>query len=412
MAETTDTLSELSSLRIDRSQQQRGQTGRGIAVAAALVVAGVGGVAAKPHIEAAFFKTPVDLGEIGLVSPLQASIELSSSGYVVPKVHSAVGARIPGRVQKLAVHEGEQVEAGQLLLELESSTQRAALQAAKQKAAVARAHVATARATLAEFAQQARRQTALVKRGAAPAATADDLNTHVAALEAQVKVTEAEANAADAEVDVLKVELDAMTIRAPIAGTILNEPPEVGEVLGNDLGIGTTVGTIEIADLSSLYVKTDVPEGRLHLVKVGSPCEIVLDASPERHFRGEAVEVTPRVDRAKATVGVKVKLLDAVDDVLPDMSARVSFLSKDLDPAQIYASPKLVVPSAAVTERNGGKVVFVVDGNAVHLHKVTLGEPLGEDIELKQGPEPGTRVVREPPVTLTEGSTIKERVDS
>jgi len=252
----------------------------------------------------------------------------------------------------------------------------------------------------------------LAKQGAAPAAAADDLDAQVASLEAQVVVAEAQANAADAEVSVLKVNLDAMTISAPIGGIVLNKPPEVFEMMGNDLGIGTTVGTIELADTDEMFVETDVPEARLHLVKLGAPCEIALDAYPERRFRGEAVEVMPRVSRSKATVGVKVRFADDTTAVLPDMSARVSFLSQSFAIEQLSAAPKLVVPTSAVTQRAGNTVVFVVEGDTVHAQSVAVGERVGEGFELKRGPGAGTRVVKDPPGTLNDKSRVKERLDS
>jgi RND family efflux transporter MFP subunit len=413
MSESTDGLSpELHALRIDRSGQRRSSAGRTFLIAAVLAAGIVTIALQRPQLEAWLFKTPVELTEISLVSPVQAAIELSSSGYVVPHIRSAVGARIPGRVSKLFVRQGQHVEANQVLIELERSTQQATLQAAKQKALVARAQVASARALLEEVRLQARRQSLLVKQGAAPAAAAEDASTRVASIEAQVSVAQAEADAADAEVNVLKVNLDAMTITAPISGVVLNKPPEVGEMLGNDLGIGTTVGTIEIAEMSTLYIETDVPEGRLHLVKVGAPCEIVLDAYPERRFRGEAVEVTPHVSRSKATVGVKVRFTDDTTEVLPDMSARVSFLSKSLTPEQQNERPKLVVPANALSQRDGKHMLFVVEGDTVHAQSVALGEQVGDGFELERGPAAGTRVVKDPPATLHDQSRIKEQLGS
>ena len=112
-------------------------------------------------------------------------------------------------------------------------------------------------------------------------------------------------------------------------------------------------------------VETDIPEGApARWSKVGSPCEIVLDAFPGKRYRGEAVEISPRVNRAKATVGVKVKFVDDADGVLPDMSARVSFLTQALDADALAAKPKTVVPASALAERGGAKVVFVLEGDS------------------------------------------------
>ncbi|HKU41195.1 MAG TPA: efflux RND transporter periplasmic adaptor subunit [Polyangiales bacterium] len=407
--------SDLASLKIDREAKPR-QGGPLRAILGVLLLAGLvlaGYVVGKPYLEAQVFRTPVQITEISLVSPAQASVELSSSGYVVPQVRSQVGARIPGRVAKLFVKEGDRVEQGQVLIELERADQLAAIQSAKLRVAAARARAATARATVEEVRTQAQRTQALVQRGAAAQAQADDLNARLVSLTEQVKATDAEASAVEAEIETLKLNLGHMTIVAPITGTVLNKPPEVGEVLGNDFGIGTTTtGVIELADFNTLVVETDVPEGRLHLVRIGSPCEIVLDAYPSRRYRGEAIEIMPRVNRAKASVGVKVKFVDAAEAVLPDMSARVSFLAKALDVEQMKEQPKTIVPGSAIVERSGSKVVFVVDGDRVRIAPVKLGAAFGDGFELADGPAPGTKVVKSPPEVLQDGNKIKERTGS
>lgn len=404
--------SDLASLKIDREVKPSSGGPLGKVIAALLVL---GLVAAAyyfgmPYLESKFFKTEVAFTEVALISPAQAQIALSSSGYVVPQVRSRVGARIPGRVVKLHAKEGDRVTAGQILIELDRANQEAAITAAKMRVASAKARAATTRASHEEIKRQAEREHALVKQGAAPQARADDLSLRAASLAEQVKASDAEVAAAISEIDALKINLSYMTIVSPITGTVLNKPPEVGEVLGNDFGIGTTTtGTIEIADFDSLAVETDVPEGRLHVVKIGSPCEIVLDAYPQRRYRGEAIEIMPKVNRSKATVGVKVKFLDAAEGALPDMAARVSFLSKRLEDAEVKEKPKVVVPAAAVVERSGSRVVFVIDGDKVQMRPVSLGPKFGDGYELELGPEPGTKLVKAPPVTLQDGQKIKER---
>jgi RND family efflux transporter MFP subunit len=407
----SDTLSsDLASLKIDRDAKP---AGRGplrvlMIVAALAALALVGYQKGKPYLEAEFFKTDVDVTEVALVSPAQASIELTSTGYVVPQLRSQVAAKLPGRVAKVLVKEGQHVNAGQVLLELDRADQLAAMQSARMRSAAARARVLTARATHDEIKKQAERQRALAERGAAPAAQADDLASRVASLSVQASAAEAEVASADAELEALRVNLGNLTVVAPMSGTVLNKPPEAGELVGPSAvaGIG---GTIELADFSSIVVETDVPEGRLHLVKIGSPCEIVLDAYPTRRFRGEAIAIMPRVNRAKATVGVKVKFVDDASTVLPDMSARVSFLTGAIDAAKLQEKPKLVMPAAALTERGGAKVVFVLDGELARMTPVTLGAPFGEGFELNRGPEAGTKLVKSPPATLRDGQKVRER---
>src|SRR5207247_984876 len=135
----------------------------------------------------------------------------------------------------------------------------------------------------------------------------------------------------------------------------------VGEFVGpQPAGIAVDMGGVQISDFSSLVAEIDVPEGRLHLVKMGGPAEIQLDAYPDRRYRGKTLEVTPTVDRSKATVTVRVSFVDPPDGALPNMAARVSFLENEVDADAIKAPPKTIVPGKAIADRNGAKVVFVV----------------------------------------------------
>ena len=122
--------------------------------------------------------------------------------------------------------------------------------------------------------------------------------------------------------------------------------------------------------------EADVPEARLGLVKPEAPAEIILDAFQDKRFRGKVKEITPRVNRSKATVVVKVSFTDPSDGVLPEMAARVSFLSKPIEAEALKQKPKTVVPGAAVVERGGEKVVFVIDQGKVRMTPVALGAAL------------------------------------
>ena len=402
--------SDLASLKIDRSGASRSSSVPRWLVW--VVLLGALGAAAYvfglPLLQTRVLRAEVRLTEISVQMPGQATVELTSSGYVEPQMVSRVAPKIPGRVAAVHVREGDRVTKGALMLELEHADREAAIDAARMRALAAHARVATARATLAETRQQAKRQRALAQQGVSPTATAEDLEARVTSLEQAVLASEAEVKASDAEVATLRVDLKYMKVMAPIDGTVLNKPPEVGELVGTDIGGGRDK-VIELADFASLMVETDIPEARLHLVKIGSPAEIALDAFPGKRYRGEAVEISPRVIRAKATVQVKVKFVDAAEDVLPDMAARVSFLAKAIDPEELKAKAKTVVPAAAVTDRNGGKVVFVYEGEAARLRNVTLGERIGSGYELLQGPEAGTRLIADPPADLTDGQQVKEK---
>jgi RND family efflux transporter MFP subunit len=412
----TDQLSsDLASLRIDRDVNPN-RRGPLFYLAVIALVGGVGAAGwfvAVPYLESKFYKTEVATTEIVTVSAAQASVDLTTTGYVMPQKVSQVAAKAYGKVARVHVKQGDKVKTGDVLLELDAVDQKASIASAGARTAAARARVYTAKAGLTETERQAKRARTLAEQGVGPKAAAEDLESRADSLKEQVRAAEAEVKAAQAEVAALKVGLANLTVPAPIDGTVISKPPEVGENLGLlPGGFSAQGGTIEIADLTTLVVETDVPEARLHLVKLGRPAEIVLEAFPDRRYRGKAVEIVPRVNRAKATATVKVGFVDPPEGVLPDMSARVSFLTKELDEKALKSPPKIIVPSAAVSERNGQKVLFVIEDERVRLVPVKLGAPNGAGFELLQGPSSGTKLVKDPKPDLADGQAIREKSDS
>jgi len=408
---------DLASLRIDRAPPPAGRKiPAWLFVIVVLGMLGAGVAFAWPRVSAQVFKQEVQLTEIALVSPAQSAIDLSSTGYVLPQSVAKVGAKIVGRVAKVNIKEGSKVKAGDVLFELDPTDQKTALAAAKAKvsAASARAAAARARAQAAksnadEIRSQLARQTKLAATGAVPQSTVDDLDLKLKGMDAQVAVANADAaaaladaSAAQVDVGVYEANLGSATILAPIAGTAVSKPATIGDVVNPGQAL------VELADFDTLVIETDVPEGRLAMIKVGGPCEVVLDAFPDKRLRGQVVELVPKLNRAKATGTVKVKITDPAEQLLPEMSARVSFLQKPLDDAALKEPAKRVVPASAIVDRNGVKHVFVSEGGKVKLVPVTLGPPFGGGFELKIGPTPGTKVVKDPPATLADGQPVKE----
>jgi RND family efflux transporter MFP subunit len=395
---------DLASLQIDRTAP-KGTSLWTRLIVFAVVAAVLGGAAyyAYPHLEARVFKTEVAFTTVVRVSPSQASTSFTSTGYVVPQRSSRVAARVPGRIARVLVAEGEAVTEGQVLAELDTDEPRSALLAARSQTAAAEARVETARAAVMELELQTRRTRPLVEGGAVARSTLEDLDARLGSARAALRAAEAEVRAAHAESQVAQVGLGQTTVVAPMAGTVTTEPQEVGEIAGPNVEL------LQIVDFSSLVVEIDVPEARLGLVRADGPCEIVLDAFPGQRFRGEVLEVGRQVNRAKATVPVKVRFADAAEGVLPDMSARVSFLTEALSAEQLQAAAKTIVPRNAVVTRGGRQVVFVVEDDVVRELPVQLGPESGEGFELVVGPEPGTRLVADPPETLQTGQSVKEQ---
>lgn len=404
----TDQLSsDLQSLRIDRDAPQAPSPFRRLLVPFFVLVAlVVGGALGWKALENRLLKQTVKTTEVTVLSPSQAEVEITATGYVIPQRTSKVGSKLPGRIAKVFVKEGDAVKEGDVLAQLEDADQRSAVVAASSRAGVAQARIAAARANLAEITQQVERERALVNAGASGRATLDNLVARENALRESVKAAEAEAHAAQAEVGTFGVGLKDRVVIAPISGRIVSKPATLGEFVG---GIGNVGLVAEIVDFSSLMVEADVPEARLHLVKIGGPCEIVLDAYPNKRYRGVAESLGQRVNRAKASVVVKVRFADDIEGVLPEMSARVSFLSKPITDEALKEAPKRVVAADAVVEREGQKVLFTIDSGKLHVFPVKVGEAVGSNmIELVDGPPPGTKVVSNPGPDVVDGQRIKE----
>ena len=419
--------SQLASLRIERATpaRRRGRTWPWLVGVAALGALGMGAyVFVLPRLQGTFFKTAVSFTEVAAVSPAEASVQLTSAGYVVPQRISHVAPKIAGKVLQVHVTQGQRVNPGDLLLTLDPADDHATLAAARSGVKAAWARAKSAKATTATFQAeldegrlQAERQQRLAKEGVTASGTAEDLVAHVvslrrraAAAEAEAAAAEAEAQARSADAEAMEARLGNLVIKAPIAGVVITKPPQQGEVVTpQPPGVSVDMGSVQVADFDTLMVETDVPEQKLSMVQVGTPTEIVLDAFPAKRFRGIAAEITPEVNRSKATVIVRVGFVDPKDGVLPDMAARVSFLSQALDPKTLKEPPKIVVPGSALAERGGAKVVFVVEDDTVGMVPVKLGPSFGRGFELVEGPRPGTRLVAAPSETLSDGQRIKEK---
>jgi RND family efflux transporter MFP subunit len=419
--------SQLASLRIDRTApaRRRGRAWPWVAGIAALGAIGAGFyLFALPRLQSQIFKTAVSFTEVSSVSPAEASVQLTSAGYVVPQRISHVAPKVPGRVLRVHVNQGQAVKPGDLLLTLDSTDDDASLAAAHSAVKAAWARVESAKATAAtrqaeleEGRLLAERQTRLAKEGVTASGAAEESAAHVASLKRRAEAAKAEVAAAAADAEARSAETAAMetrmanlVIKSPIAGVVITKPPQEGEVVTpQPAGVTIDMGSVQIADFDTLMVETDVPEQRLQMVKVGTPAEIVLDAFPSRRFRGITAEITPQVNRSKATVVVRVGFVDEKDGVLPDMAARVSFLNKPLDPQAMKEPPKIVVPASALADRAGGKVVFAVEEDVVRMLPVKLGPSFGRGFELIEGPRPGTRLVASPPETMSDGQRIKEK---
>ncbi len=412
---------DLASLKIDRSAPEAQASGRGVrgvrgvrdvrgvrgvrwlVYAALAVVAVIAYPHAKNYAESLIYKREVDSTEVIMLSPIQSQVDLTATGYVTPQVTAKVGTKAAGRISKVLVAEGDKVKEGQLLFELDPVDERAALGSAQARIKAAHARVEASRAELTEAEAQLEREQKLLQAGAVTPASVEDRKLRVESLKRRTDAAEAEAQVSRAEASVSGQQLRNLRIFAPISGTAVTKPAQVGDVVAE----ATTL--IELVDFEALLVEVDVPEARLAQVKQEGHCELVLDAAPTERLKCRVVDFTPRVNRAKATATVKVKLIEAATRLWPDMSARVSFLASEVDDRLRKQPPKKLVAKAAVTMANDRPGLWVIVEKKLRFVPVTTGAVIGSNIELTEGPAPGTRVVMNPSSDLRAGQAVKDK---
>ncbi|HWE26078.1 MAG TPA: efflux RND transporter periplasmic adaptor subunit [Myxococcales bacterium] len=402
---------ELKSLRIEREERRRALPGW-LPAAAGIVITAIVLLVAWKVLAPRIFVPEVETTSVALVSPAQAQQLLVATGYVVPQRQANISPRIGGRVAKLFVEDGTVVKKGQLIAVLEDQDYKAQVLQAEADLRSAEAREKRAEVELLDAQRAYEREKMLNEKNYSTAAALDQATARLDGGKASLVAARHETVSARARVEVAKVNLDNCYVRAPFDGRITQKLTDIGEIVFGAFSAGTggRGGIASLADFSTLQVEADVSESQVAKLKTGTPAEIVLDAFPDRRYRGKVAEVRPRVDRAKATVTVKVAFVDEATDVLPDMGAKVTFLAKELDEAASKAQPIPAVQADAVVDRGDGKVVWVVDGDdKLRTVPVVTGAPLGGLVALREGPPAGTKVIRRPEGDLRPGMKVKER---
>lgn len=341
--------------------------------------------------------TEVSVGTAVLAYPSQELSVLNASGYVVAQRKAAVSTRAQGRLEWLGVAEGSVVKAGELIARLENAELRASLQQAQAQVGLAQAERDDAK-------READRAASLLAQSFISQAAHDAAQARYAKARAQVRAAEAATRVAEAA-------LSQSEIRAPFDGVVLTKSANVGDNITPFSNAADSKGAVvTLADMSTLEVETDVSESSLAKISVGQPVEIGLDAIPETRFAGSVARMVPTIDRAKATRLVKVSF-DAIDPrVLPDMSAKVVFLSRPLrdEDKKPYTA---AVRRAIRLEPDGSGTVFrVVDDRLQALAIPKAQMPSADSTQTVvrvEGLEVGDRLVMEPSVDMRDGQFVR-----
>jgi RND family efflux transporter MFP subunit len=327
-------------------------------------------------------------------SPSQTNASLTASGYVVAQRKAAVASKGTGRLIWLGVVEGDKVKKGQIIGRLEDNDIHALLDQAK-------ANLLLTQADLKDADNSYNREKALLKTGSATKMEVD-------AAEARYLRVIASIEAAKSNINSQEIALENMLIRAPFDGTVLTKNADIGEIV-SPLGASSTsrAAIVTMADMSSLEVEADVSESNIEKIKINQESDIVLDAYPDKSYEGYVSKIIPTADRSKATVMVKVGFKHYDDRVLPEMSAKVLFLSdKPKDEAK-DEKPALIVPMTSLTNREGRDVVYLVREEKTVEVPVTTGRKFNAYVEITSGITDGDKVIDKVTDQIKNGIKVK-----
>jgi HlyD family secretion protein len=354
------------------------------------------GIAIYYAIRNIFVEDPiVDVTTVSFISPAQADAILTASGYVVAQRKAAIASKATGRLVFLGFKEGDKVKEGQIIARIESADVEAAL-------AQAKADYEVAQADRIEAEQSYERANKLLNQHLISQAEFDIAKSRTDRVTASIASRSAAVKAAE-------VQLENTRIRAPFDGTILSKNADIGEVVAPfAAGASSRVAVVTLADMNSLEVEADVSESNIERIQSELPCEITLDAYPDKRYRGVVDKIVPTADRAKATVMTKIRFVEKDSRVLPEMSAKVHFL-KNKSTDSIDITPIIAVDPAVITKRKNEIVAFVLNGQIIQEVTVVTGNKIGSLIVVKSGLNPGDKVVLSPNEKLQSGASVKLR---
>jgi HlyD family secretion protein len=437
---------ELKDLRIDRTSRRSRESKpvvQLIVIAIVLVALAIGALFAYQKLNAA---VPVQVVQVQ--SPMNESaageqVILTATGYIVAAHKIEVASKVVGRVAWIGVEKGDRVKAGQVLVRLENDEYRAQLlqdqgQLANLQAkleelqngsrpeeiAKARADTEQAKADLQNAQVSLDRTKQLVREGVLSKQSLDDAQAKydgdlakVASLQRtldlavlgprkeQIAQVKGQIEQARGGLEYAQTQLDNTIIKAPVTGTILDRNVEKGEFVTNGFvgDKGAKGYLVTMADLNDLQVELDISQNDFPKLGPRQKGVITTDAYPDRKYQGAIEQVSPEADRAKATVQVKVRVLNPDEYLRPDMNATVSFYNDAKAAPASEAKRVVVIPQGAV--QNGG--VFVVVNGHARKRPITTGGASEKGVLVESGLIGGEDLIVSPPATLKDGQKVE-----
>jgi RND family efflux transporter MFP subunit len=419
---------DLASLRIDRDRRgsgspdrpaaPRGGAGgdRGIRLVSALIwliplgLLGVAGVVAYRQYDEMRAKPEVAVGLVQAMTVGEAEKLLSAKGYLKSRHQALIGAKIPGRVERMNVEEGSKVKKGDVLAVLEHNELKALLASRQAMLRRNEAELLEARVDRKEKERESNRANRLHGQRMISVEEVEKADAARAMADARVSAAEAALALTRANIQETEENIRNMHLYAPFDGTVVEKQGEEGEVI-TPSAMSTSISrsaVVSLANLTMMEVETDIAENLLSRVALNQPAEISVSAVPSRHYRGRLRQIIPMGDRSRGTIKVKVEILDPDEHLFPELVATVHFLpDKALNNPDASRS-FLFVPKVALFDENGHGYAWVVDGRSC-LHKRAVEAAVTNDdlARVESGLKAGETVVLNPSKTLREGNAVK-----
>lgn len=373
------------------------------------------------------------------------SVVLTATGYIVPHHKINVNSKVTGRVKWIGVEKGDKVKEGQVLVRLEDEEFRAQYNQARGAADAARAYydelqhgsrpeevaqaqhnLDEARATLANDKVTLDRNRNLFAQGVVSKQVLDDATARYESDQQRVNSLEkgfqlskigprqeeiarakGQLEQAEGQAAYAKSLLDATIIRAPVNGTILERTAEKGELIIAQLTAGSVVA---LADLDDIQADLDIAQDDFAKLTPRQKAVVNVDAFPDLKWDGVIAEVSPEANRQKATVEVKVQILNPDFHLRPEMNTTVHFLADD-NKGATQQTVGAVVPTSAIHDADGKKFVFIAFEDKAMKREVKVLSQRSSGA-LVSGLNGGEDVITAAPDNLKDGDKIKVKGQS
>ena len=334
---------------------------------------------------------------------------LNASGYVTPRRRATIAAKITGRVIGVYFDEGVHVKEGQILAKLDDSDVKRALDSAVADRNSTRAQIADYEVQLKNAELLVHRSKELQAAGVQSQEILDNAVTSADSLRAKIALTKEQVAAAESRINEAQQAVDNTVIRAPFEGIVVSKDAQVGEMVSPISAGGgfTRTGIATIVDMNSNEIEVDVNEAYIARVVPEQRVTAVLDAYPDWQIPSKVRTVIPTADRQKATVKVRISFIKLDPKILPDMGVKVTFLGDEPKKQAGAVEPVATVPTAALRDDNGSRIVYIVKDNKLERRAVKPGNPRGSDTEIFAGLIPGDLVVTKGPPELHDGESIQ-----